>query len=777
MTGSFNPSAEFHLKQEGVSDQELGEKMAKVAFQIVNDDFFADRNRLIKENIELSQGTQSMKEYMSYLGIDGKQAYVNLDWSPPMIAPKFMEVLMGNFMKRFEKPRCTSVDPVSIKKKKIARDLAEFRMLEPELSKEAEAAIGKYPTRDSFEPKSYDELDLFFNIDYRTPEEVLMERGVSNVLHENDWKDKKRVLLSHIRDAGYGVTYTRAKQNGQIVIEVIHPADFFSSFSEKNDFGDAFLMGHKEQMKIYQVRERFPELTEEEVFDMAKKSKDCESPSSMRFRSEYNDNSKRPYDDYGVIVLFFEVRTVRPTYFVERKTDNGRTYISKKQSKPHQLGEDKSLIKKDMEVIYQGVFVEGARKLVHFKLLDRMIKPSNPKELSKAYSSYSVHMPNNVNMKNISLIQRIRPSIRMMTLVHMKLQQLIARMRPSGVAVDVANLKEVDLGQGEVKPLELQRVYDQTGNVFYSSVDEDGERKNMPISELANAGSVAQIKTLIETYNFYLNKIRDEIGINEYREGSSVNPKLGLGVLQQQIKESNNATDFIYDAYIDLAEQTIKKVGILLHDSVVYGGKAYREYFAEANVGGTYFDMKMELLPDDVEKAYIEQMIQTSLSNNLIDFADAFKIRRIDNVKLQEIYLDRAKKEKEQKDRQFAKENSEMNAQIQERSAAAKAESDAAIEQRKTELKVMLESKLSELREKEAMQKFVHEALMESFKLGKPIDGEIKDIIDGYFQAQAEEAEMMRQQAAEQAKQQFMEQAASQGASPDEIEAMMQEQE
>lgn len=776
MTNNYNPSIAFHINKEGLSDNELGDKMAKLVIKIINDEFFEDRNKLIRENINLSQGTQSMKEYMSYIGIDGKQSYVNLDWTPPMIAPKFMEVLLGNFMKRSEKPKCTAIDPVSIKKKKKARDLAEFRMLEPELSQEADAAIGKYKTRGEVEPKSYDELDLFFNIDYRTPEEILMERGTANVLGENNWTDKKRRLLSNIRDAGYGVTYTRARQNGKIDISVIHPADYFSSYSEDNDLGDAFLMGHKEPYKIYQVRELFPDMPEMELFELAKKSKDCMNPSSMRFSTDYYNTAKRPYDDYAVSMLFFEVKTVRPSYFVERTTEKNRLYVSSKKQKPLGLGSDKTLIEKPIEVIYQGVFAEGANKLLSFGLLDRMIKPSNIKELAKAYFSYSVYMPSNVNMKNIPLIQRIRSSVKMITLTHMKIQQLIAKMRPSGIAVDVSGLKDVDLGQGEVKPLELQRVYDQTGNVYYSSRDEDDDtRKNIPIIELPNNGSVNQIKSAIDVYNFYVNKIRDEIGINEYREGSSVNPKLGLGVLQQQIKESNNATDFIYDAYLSISEQTISKIGLLLHDSVVYGGKAYREYFSEADMSGLYFDMKMEMLPDDVEKAYIEGMIQTALTNQLIEFDDAFKIRRIDNTKLQEIYLSKAKKEKLERDRAIAAENSQMNGQIQQQSAAAKAEADAKVQSTKSQMQAMLDKQLSSLKQQEELQKFVHEALLESFKLGRPIEGELKDIIDGYFQQKEEEAKQMEQQVEQEAKQQFMEHAAQNGASPEELQQLQQQ--
>jgi len=767
LTPFYNPTLQFQLNLDGVSDAELGEKMAKYVHSITSNEYFEKRNVEIAKNMKLSTGRQDMRDYMQFLNIDGKQSYVNLDWTPPMIAPKFMEVLIGGFMKRGEKPRCTAVDPVSVRRKKYDKAMAEFRMLEPEFNKMADTALGTYKNRETFEPESYDELDIFFNVDYRTPEEILMERGASMVMQNNNWNDIKRNLLCHIRDAGYGVTYTRADGDGTVVVEAINPIDFFSSYSERNDLGDASVMGHRKSMKLYELRKQFG-MTEEQLFEIAKTSKDCVNPYTFKWKNEYMNPGSRPYDDYAIEVLFFEAKTVRPMFWVEKNREN-RKYVERKKGKPENVGEDKVVIQKEMEVIYSGVYLPQSNRLLKFQPNSPMIRPSNPKELSKAYFSYSVYMPNNIGMNNTPLAERISSSVRMITLTHMKIQQLLAKMRPSGIAVDISGLKEVDLGQGQVKPLEIQRVYDQTGNIYYNSVDEDGERRNLPINELPNIGNINQINAAIQVYNFYVAKIRDEVGINEYREGSSVNPKMGLGVLQSQIRESNNATDFIYDSYLEICEQTITKIGILLHDSVVYGGKAYREYFSNAELGGMYFDFKLEMLPDDVEKAYVESMINTAMQAGMIDFDDAFKIRRIDNVKLQELFLSRAKEKKMQTEMQKAQQNSEMNAQIQERSAQAKMQADAAIEEAKAKYQMMIEQTSSRYKDDENTQKFVHEVLLTSYKEGKPLDGYVKGIVDEYLmkkqqQAQAE-AEMVAQQQEQIAKQQLIQQ----GIDPQEV--------
>ena len=103
----------------------------------------------------------------------------------------------------------------------------------------------------------------------------------------------------------------------------------------------------------------------------------------------------------------------------------------------------------------------------------------------------------------------------------------------------------------------------------------------VPISEAPNSSSIGQLQELITVYNHYLERLRDEIGVNEYREGATVNPKIGLGVQQAQIAASNNATDFIYSAYLSIYQQTSFKIALLLYDSVLYGGRQYEDYLSK----------------------------------------------------------------------------------------------------------------------------------------------------------------------------------------------------
>jgi hypothetical protein len=429
----------------------------------------------------------------------------------------------------------------------------------------------------------------------------------------------------------------------------------------------------------------------------------------------------------------------------------GNVIVERKDKTPQKLGDNKELITKDMYVIYRGVYVLNSEFMLEWGLAKNMIKPTTVKEMADAFFSYSIYMHENLDLENMAIPERMETSIRQMTLAHLKIQQLIAKLRPAGLIIDIDSLSEINIGQGKaLNPLELQKVYDQTGNIYYRRKTEDGEGMNgIPIQEAPNTGSIGQIQQLISVYNHYLDRLRDEIGVNEYREGAQVNPKLGLGVQQSQIQASNNATDFIYDAYLNIYQQTSFKIALLLYDSVLYGGKQYEEYLNPDSVKGRVFDVMIEVMPDDKEKQFVEQMVQTALSAGIIEFEDAFRIRSIKNTKLAEMYLSKAKSIKEQKEMQKAQMNSQMNAQAQQQSIQVKAQADAQLQQIEAQTKAAIITTEMKHKQELSQQEFVQNALLKSFELGRPLSPELQSIVQQYFQGKQQEAmqeQMMQQQ-------------------------------
>jgi len=93
--------------------------------------------------------------------------------------------------------------------------------------------------------------------------------------------------------------------------------------------------------------------------------------------------------------------------------------------------------------------------------------------------------------------------------------------------------------------------------------------------------------------------------------------------------------------------------------------------------------------------------------------------------------------------------NSEMNAQSQQQSIAAKAQADMQLEQVQGQNKVASVQVEMKLKQELSKQEFVQNALMRSYEIGKSLPDEIQTIVDAYLQEE-EQKKMMEAQMAQQ---------------------------
>lgn len=752
----------FHLgTTKSKRDEKEGLKISKFLQKAFNSGYYTKRNKKFEKNRKFARGRQPMSEFLDLLNVNGKEAFVNLDMKAPAIAPKFIQVMLGGFMKRDEKIKVSAVDPISTERKKYERNEAEFRMNFGNEIKGLEEESGlKLMPSNAYTPEDYEELEVFFGSEFQLPEEIMFEKAIKNILDTNGWDALKRKLIEDIIETGVMCTKVNVSRSGKINLRRVIPENLIYSYSDYDDFRDMSFVGEVISLKISDIRDMYPDMEEDKIFEISKKSKNY--TSSVKWEEKFRYNIDRPYDDWTVDVLDFEIKSMDSVIYQARINKFGNLIVEKREKEPQRLGDNKELIKKNMHVIYRGVYVMNSEIMLEWGVAKNMIKPSSPRELADVFFSYSVYMHENLDLENMAIPERMETSIRQMTLAHLKIQQLVAKLRPSGLVIDIDSLTDISLGQGKtVSPLEIQQIYDQTGNIYYRRKSEDGDGGNgVPISEAPNSGSIGQIQELITVYNHYLGRLRDEIGVNEYREGASVNPKLGLGVQQAQIAASNNATDFLYDAYLNVYKQTAYKLAILLYDSVLYGGKQYREYLSEDKVKDKEFDIVIEALPDDAERQYLMSMIQTALSANMIEFEDAFKVKGIKNQKLAELYLAKAKKRKVREDMEKAQANSQMNAQAQQQSIMTKAQADSQLQQVEAQTKIAIVDAETRMQKETMMQQFVQNALMKSFELDRELPQEIQAIVDAYFQEQQQikmnemmQAQMQAQMQEQQAQQ------------------------
>jgi hypothetical protein len=266
-------------------------------------------------------------------------------------------------------------------------------------------------------------------------------------------------------------------------------------------------------------------------------------------------------------------------------------------------------------------------------------------------------------------------------LTHLKIQQAVSKAKPDGIIIDIEGLENVQLGKGgELQPLDLHDIYEQTGVFYYRSKNPEGGFQNPPIREIGN--SIRNINELIGLYNHYLKMIRDATGINEVMDASSPKGDALVGVRQQALAAANNA---IYDItnssmilYKKVCSDVVKCLQVIHPDSVLY--RIYENSIGKENMSvlssfrnlSMYnFGVRVIKEMEEGERQYLEQNIQIALSQKEIDLEDAISVRQLKDINQAERLLVVRRKKRMAMSQQVAMQNSQQQAQIQQQSAQA----------------------------------------------------------------------------------------------------------
>jgi len=719
--------------------------------------YYFKRNQRFLLNRQYANGRIDMARFMDRLEMNGKVNYVNLNWNCIKICNTIIGRLVGGWDKRNEKINVTAVDPVSSKQKQDQADEAEYVFDNKEMlmQQQQESGVPLVP-QDQFVAEDKDELSEWLLEFNRTPEEIKYEIGTNNVLAANGWFDTlKNKMLHDSTQVGLVGTYTFMNDEGEIIIEWLRPENMFYSNSDYDDFRDTTWRGRMSVIKISDLRKKYGkdgggDLTEEQIFAIAQTAKEYKSIDQITWLQQWGMSLTRPYDEWNVDTMEFELKSLDDETFTVTTTNKGSTLITK--GKFDKLKANQKIVKKQSWNIYRCVFATQSNTVLEWGLKENMIRPQDPKESGNVEFSYSFFMPQNYDMRNVAVPEKIEEPLDQMIVVRLKIQQLVAKMKPAGSMINIDALQELDLGLGEsTKPLEAQKIYEQSGTLYYRGKDAEGNPIPAPITELANAGFVAQMQGLVSLYQFHYQVLKDELGLDPNLSQSIAAPRVTSQNAESAMIITDTTTEHYYNAYIMCMQDTAKKVACLLNMSVTHGAKKYRELLKQDEVSGRNFTTKIKLLPNEQEMAKLEAILNEAIQTNkdFILYIDPFKLMRVakENLKYAELLFRQAQKRYLKSQMEIAQKNSEYNAQIQVESQKSKSQADDALEDKKNGAK-----------EKQIVLQGYFELMKAGVQVSSDISVLLGEVIKGVAIPLALQNKQMEQQIQQQAMQQEMEQ-------------------
>jgi len=669
-------SYEYGLKVAKAIEHEWFDEDQKIYRYIQNQNDF--------HNLRLyARGEQHIQKYKDELSINGDLSYLNLDWKPVPIIPKFVDIVVNGIAERTYDIKAYSQDPYGVSKRTEYMEsiLKDMRTKDFNDQVQNEIGVNLYETDREKLPDSEEELALHMQLTYKQNVELAEEQALAVLMNGNNYELIRKRFYYDLTVLGIGAVKTNFNTSEGVTIDYVDPADLVYSYTESPYFDDIYYVGEVKEIPVNELAKQFPHLSNEELDEI----------SRTQGVSRNRNNRRRDSDKNKIQVLYFNYKTYMNEVYKVKETGSGADKIIAKDDSfnpPENKEGGYAKLLRSIECLYEGALVLGTKKLLKWGMAKNMMRPKS--DFTKVKMNYAIVAPRMYNGKIESLVRRITGFADMIQLTHLKLQQVLSRMVPDGVYLDADGLAEIDLGNGtNYNPQEALNMFFQTGSVIGRSFTSEGDMNpgKVPIQEIQSSNGGAKMQSLIGTYNYYLQMIRDVTGLNEARDAATPDKNALVGVQKLAAANSNTATRHILQSGLYLTSEVAECLSLRISDILEYSptADAFIQSIGVHNVA-TLDEMKelhlydfgifIELAPDEEEKMLLENNIQQALAQQSIELEDAIDIRDIKNVKLANSLLKIRRKQKQQRDQLVQQQNiqAQANANTQTQQAAAQME-------------------------------------------------------------------------------------------------------
>ena len=643
-----------------------------------------------------ARGEQSTQKYKDELSINGDLSYLNLDWKPVPVISKFVDIVVNGMSNKTYDIKAFAQDPESMKKRSGYAEAILRDMYSKDLIAKANAVTGQNFMNSGLPqnelPETQEELDLHMQLSYKQSIEIAEEEAISNTLAFNKWDLTRRRLNYDLTVLGIAAVKTNFNTSNGITVDYVDPAYMVYSYTEDPNFDDVYYVGEVKAVTIPELKKQFPHITDEELQRIQS------MPGNRQYISGWGN-----YDENTVQVMYFEYKTYMDQVFKIKIGNNGlEKAIEKTDAFNPPPSDNFERVSRSIEVLYTGAKIIGTQEMLQWEMSENMTRPFA--DTTKVEMNYAITAPRMYKGRIDSIVSKVTGFADMIQLTHLKLQQVMSRIVPDGVFLDMDGLAEVDLGNGtNYNPQEALNMYFQTGSIVGRSLTQDGElnRGKVPIQELNSSSGQAKIQSLIQTYQYYLQMIRDVTGLNEARDGSAMDKNSLVGLQKMAANASNVATRHILQSSLYLTLKTCENISLRISDVLnnPLTANALQQSISSYNVGTLKevqnlnlhdFGIFLELEPDEEEKQLLEQNVQIALQAGGIDLDDAIDIRQVKNLKLanQMLKQKRAVKAKEEQAKQMAniQAQAQANAESAEKAALFEVQKQQALTQEKVNI-------------------------------------------------------------------------------------------
>lgn len=722
------------------------------------------RNRLIN-NRKYAEGLESIDKYKNRLDIDGDTSYLNLDFSPVNRIATLVDNMVGMLMNQDYKIQCDPIDSESKTKydnyrKQVYANL-RLKQIAPRI--EEKTGIPLIPTG-QYVPEDNDEAEIHLKLNYKMDAAIAMEEALTFVADNNVFGETRRKILRDLIVINTAALERYYDSNYNIIHEYVDPIDLITPYSKTEDYKNIAYYGIRKQYQIFEIAEMNPEFTEQQLFDIAKNYAGQNNNSfwndswGQSYEGYYaNDGAIRPYNNFNITVLKFQFLTTNTDKRVKKKNSKGGYYYDKAGSNysievsPEKInvidkgdewqvvGESLFVSKAEVNTIedakvyfskikterrkskievnevtakykYEGYYIPCTDYVWNYKMVENIERERvNGSYTPETELGISIITPNMYDMENKSLVERLIPMEDGMNIANLKVQQSLIKAVPPGIKFDIEGTDGIILENGkEATPLQLLRVYQQTGSIPFSSKGKDGAPINSAVIERLQNGVGNELNAFMLVINHYQQMMNDVIGFNSAVDGSSPNSNALVGVQKMAASATYNALRPLLNASNELIIRSTRRIALMIQDSMRYNTEAFTMAIGEQatntlkygrKLAFNQFAIMIRMLPDAEEQMELTNLLMESVRNKQLTSSDVIRVKqqmKTDTklaAQLMVLLENKNKKEAQKQSMELQKQNGDIQVQSAQASKKAETEAMTMIEKAKQET-LMLEYRL-----------------------------------------------------------------------------------
>jgi len=521
-----------------------------------------------------------------------RKHYMDVDFNTIFSpAPKYINHIIGRMMKINLTAGVDAIDPMSGREKEMKKWKTWARSKVKDSMDNINKIRGIEPQEEpEVLPKSLEELHLFERMGrFKTMYEVGMEKALSFTSQLSEQPEIQKRVIQDLLTANIGAFETTADSyDGFVKYKYIDPKDLIIEYSSKDGFDKSNYYGYLDSFRIADIRDKLPHVEEEELESLARNYQGLYGNPDTVDKSYYEAEERWGYDAFNVPVLRFAFITTDRHYYSTRKGKNGEDITFRaegdEEGRPRIRNDKKrTTYPMYMKTIYGGSWIIDSEHVFDYGRIENV-----PYDVSKK----DVRLPINViKLKGRSVVDAMIPMLDQIQMTYLKLQNNIAKAPPSGLKIDIGKTKRITMNGAEFGPMDLIKLYTQSGHMVYDSsmtegqiVPQFGAQDPGKAIEQLTGGAGQAINEAIQSWEMAFSAISELTGIDRASTSSKQAPRTSAAETKIAAAGTSDTLAPIANAWVQLVKRAAECAALRIQSVCVGNPEVYSSVIGSASV-------------------------------------------------------------------------------------------------------------------------------------------------------------------------------------------------